>query len=97
MPAWKAPSVRTRFPPMPLLATPNGRPCAASRRASTSGHRPLMSAVDRAPSVIESPNATTVSDAAGAITSIRPSPNQLCVVATTGTVGLPAWFPVSVT
>ena len=44
---------------MPALATPFGGSLdASSRRARTSGHRALVLAVERAPSVIELPYAT---------------------------------------
>jgi hypothetical protein len=50
----------TLLPPMPALTTPVGRPAATSRSASSSGYRLSASTVDIAPSVRESPNATTV-------------------------------------
>ena len=50
----------TRFPLMPAFTTPTSRPSACSRRASSSGQRLLVSEVDAAPSVIESPKATIV-------------------------------------
>ena len=54
------PSWSTQFPLMPAFTTPTSRPSACSRRASSSGQRLLVSEVDAAPSVIESPKATIV-------------------------------------
>ena len=61
---------------MPSLSTPIGTFAAASRRARWSGQRLFVSGVDRVPSVIESPNATTAPACSGAVTSTRARKNH---------------------
>jgi hypothetical protein len=55
----------------------------------------LVFAVDREPSVIESPNATTVATGAAAATSTRARRNHDAVVAITGIAGMAVWLPVA--
>ena len=64
-------SPRTRFPEIPALTTPIRAVAlfACSRAASSVGHIPLVPGVDWSPSVIESPNVTSVPAFAGASTS----------------------------
>ena len=85
-----APSPSTRLPLMPAFSTATpGVFRAARRRASTSGQRLLVSVVDRAPSVIESPKATSPIVLAGAITSTRAMRNQAPGRSAAGSVAAP--------
>ena len=84
-----APNGRPRSAPGCRRCRRSGRPSSSawarsSRRARTSGQRLLVSGVDPAPSVIESPKATMAPAASGAATSTRDSRNQLRVVPTVG-------------
>ena len=54
-----------------------------------------MSGVEREPSVIESPKATTASVSAGAVTSTRAMRNQAPGRSAAVIVAVPAWLPGS--
>jgi YjbE family integral membrane protein len=74
-PAKLAPSVSTRFPPMPWLTIAMWAVAlsAASRVARIAGHVLCVSGVEREPSVMESPKATMSGVPAGASTSTAAS------------------------
>src|SRR5665213_4615851 len=65
-----ASDVSRRLEPMPMLITQTGEPSGSAGRRldSTSGHAPLASLADVAPSVMESPNATITLVFVGAMT-----------------------------
>ena len=82
---------------MPVFSTAVFTPpfAAARRRAKTSGHRLLVSAVDPAPSVIESPSVTTAAVRSFVLTSTRSRKNHDGTVDASGRSAAPALFPAA--